>query len=284
MPEKKRFVVEGFLEGGLFIPKSDSNLPITSGRAALTRYAILEQNLLQRPSRKIFLGLEIPVDVDRVCVAFQEMEAFVRALAIEKNVPVTVDFFNMTDKPEEWPEGIGFLETRNFPLCLSKWEPVDHFKDPKNRVRRGFNTSTAATTANLGSVLEERHQAFSTHNNYRSELVKDYLAGLDAQYNHPSLAMLYFFKVLERVGKKEYGNPNKSAMTEKTMDKIIKELDTDLSNAEKTEAKSVLRWRHKKSEAHLVTEGAPTYDELRLCKKMARLVLNRRIDKQASSV
>lgn len=54
MAEKKRWVVEGFLEGNLFIPESDSNLPITSGMAALTRYVILEQNLLQRPSRKIF--------------------------------------------------------------------------------------------------------------------------------------------------------------------------------------------------------------------------------------
>jgi hypothetical protein len=129
----------------LFIPESSSNLPVISGTATLTRYAILEQNLLQRPSRKIFWGLEIPVDVDHVCVAFKEMEAFVRALATEKNVPVTVDILRMTDKPAEWPEGIGFLEVRNFPLCSSKWEPVDHLKDPKNRVRMAGTISTSAS-------------------------------------------------------------------------------------------------------------------------------------------
>jgi hypothetical protein len=96
--------------------------------------------------------------------------------------------------------------------------------------------------------------------------------------------MLYFFKVLERVGKQEYGSRDKGAMTKGTRDQIIREMGNELSNAEKTKAQSVLRWRHRKSEAHLVTEGAPTNDELRLCKKMARLVLNRRIDKQASSV
>lgn len=214
-----------------------------------------------------------------MCVAFQEMEALVRALATVKDVPVTVDILCMTDKPEEWPQGIGFLEARNFPPCLSNWEPVDHLKDPKNRVRMGGSISTVATTANLGSVLEEQHQTFSSHDKYQSELVKDYLAGLDAEHKHPSLAMLYYFKVLERVGREEYKNPDKGAMTEQTRDKIIKEMDAKLSDAEKTKALHVLRWRHRKSEAHLVTEGAPTNDELQLCKKMARLVLMRRIAK-----
>jgi len=277
MAEKKKWVVEGFLEGNLFIPKSGSNLPVMSGTATLTRYAILEQNLRQRPSRKIFLGLEIPVDVNDVCVAFQEMEVLVRALATEKNVPITVDIIHITDEPAQWPEGIGFLEVRSFPLCLSKWEPIDHFKDPKNRVRMAGEMSTSATTANLGTVLEERHRIFSNLDRYRSELVKDYLVGLDAEHKHPSLAMLYFFKVLERVGKQEYGDLSKGAMTEKTKDNIIKELATDLSEDEKTEAEHVLRWRHQKSEAHLVAEGAPTNNELRLCKKIAHLVLNRRI-------
>ena len=90
MAENKKWVVEGFLEGHIYIPKSNSVLPIESGKVNLTHYAILEQNLLQKRSRKIFLGLEIPSDVNDVCVAFQEMEAFVRAFAIEKNVPITV--------------------------------------------------------------------------------------------------------------------------------------------------------------------------------------------------
>lgn len=282
MAEKKRWVVKGFLEGNLFIPKSDSKLPVESGSVALTYYAILEQNLLRtlEPTRKmIFLGLEIPTDADHVCIAHQEMEAFIRALAVEKNVPVTVYILGMTEKKEEWPEGIGFLEARNFPLCSGKWEPVDHYKDPKNRVKLSGGLSTYNTTVNLGSVLERRHQAFSAHDAYRAELVKDYLAGLDAEPKHPSLAMLYYFKVLERVGKQEYGNPPKGAMNKKTMEALIRDMDTELTVAEKVKAPSLLRWRHTKSEAHLITEGYPTKDELQLCKKMARFFLERGLRK-----
>ncbi len=275
MAEKKKWVIEGFLEGNLFIPKSDSNFPIKSGRVALTHYAILEQNLLREPSRKIFLGLEIPTNVDDVCVMYQEMEAFTRALAIEKNVPITIYILSTTDKRKEWPEGIGFLEAQRFPLCSRKWEPVDHHKDPKNRVRMWVGSSSYATTVNLGSVLEERHQSFSAHDDYHSELVKDYIAGLDVERRHPSLGMLYYFKVLERVGKQEYRNPPKGAMNNKTMDALIGDMDTELTNAEKSQAPSVLRWRHTKSEAHLITEGSPTKDELQLCKKMARFFLER---------
>lgn len=275
MTGKKKWVVEGILEGNLFIPESDSNLPVKGGRALLTRYAILEQDLAQRPSRKILLGLEIPTNEDYVCIAYQEMEAFARALAIEKNVPITVYIHSMTDKQEEWPEAIEFLETPDFAACSGKWEPVEHYKDPKNRVKRWGGISSAATTVNLSSVLEGRHRDFSAHDCYRSELVKDYLAGLDVERGHPSLAMLYYFKVLERVGKTEYGNPPKRAMNNNTMNALIGDMRTELTDAEKDEARSVLRWRHTKSEAHVITEGMPTDGELQLCKKMAHYFLVR---------
>ena len=134
-----------------------------------------------------------------------------------------------------------------------------------------------APTTILGSVLEERHHAFLTHSDHQSGLVKDYLAGLDAEVKFLSLSLLFYFKVLERVGKEEYGNPAKGAMTDETMKSLIKKIGNELTNSEKKQAPSVLRCRHNKSEAHLIVEGAPTRDELQLCKKMARFFLERAI-------
>lgn len=281
MGETNRWVVEGTLEGGLYIPNKDTNLlPVKRGTVALTRYAIMEQNLQRHftawPQKMIYLGLEIPAKADPVCVAWQEMEALVRALAIQKNTPITVRIIKMTNKPEEWPEGIDFLKTRDFPVCSEEWEPAVHHKDPKNRVRYSA-FSTAATTANLGSTLEKWHRAFSGHDEYQSEFVEDYLAGLDVESREPSLAMLYYFKVLERIGKQEYGEPVKGAMKDKTLNAIIADLDTELTEDEKKRAKDINRWRHTKSEAHLITEGLPTSNEVELCKKLACLAIRKRV-------
>jgi len=281
MGDTNRWVVKGVLEGGLHIPKKDSIFPVERGTVALTRYAIMEQNLQRHftrwpPEKMIHLGLEIPTEADDVCVAWQEMEAFVRALAIQKNVPITVRIIEMTDKPEEWPEGIEFLITRYFPVCSEEWTPAVHHGDPKNRVR--FSAfSGSATTAGLGLTLEKRHKKFLVHDKYRSELVKDYIAGLDVESKELSLAMLYYFKVLERIGKQEYGNPAKGAMKDITLKAIIKELDTELTVEERQSLKAINRWRNKKSEAHLVTEGLPTRVELGLCKKLARLAILKRV-------
>ena len=280
MAETNRWVVEGTLEGGLYIPEKDRKLPVKRGTVALTRYAIMEQNLQRHftawPQKMIYLGLEIPAEADHVCVAWQEMEAFVRALAIQKNVPITVQIIEMTDKPEEWPKGIGFLKARDFSICSGNWEPVLHHKDPKNRVRSsGFSMS--ATTVDLGLTLEDRHKDFSGHNKYQSELVKDYIAGLDVESRELSLAMLYYFKVLERIGKQEYGDPAKGAMKNKTLNAIITDLDAELTQDEKKRAKLINRWRHTKSEAHLITEGLPTRAELELSKKLARLAILKKV-------
>lgn len=281
MAETNRWVVEGTLEGGLYIPEKDSKLPVKRGTVALTRYAIMEQNLQRHftawPQKMIYLGLEIPTVADHVCVAWQEMEAFVRALAIQKNVPITVRIIKMTNKPEEWPKGIEFLKARDFSICSGNWEPVVHHKDPKNRVRYSGSISTAATTVALGLTLEERHKDFSSHNKYQSELVKDYTAGLDVESRELSLAMLYYFKVLERIGKQEYGDPVKGAMKDSTLNAIITDLDAELTEDEKKRAKLINRWRHTKSEAHLITEGLPARAELELSKKLARLAILKKV-------
>ncbi len=281
MGDTNRWVVKGVLEGGLHIPKKDSNFPVEQGTAALTRYAIMEQNLQRHftrwpPEKMIHLGLEIPTVADHVCVAWQEMEAFIRALAIQKNVPITVQIIEMTNKPEEWPKGIEFLKARNLSICSEEWTPAVHHRDPKNRVRfSGFSVS--ATTAELGLTLEKQHENFLVHDEYRSELVKDYIVGLDVESKELSLAMLYYFKVLERIGKQEYGNPAKGAMKDKTLNAIINELGTELTVEERQSLKAINRWRNKKSEAHLVTEGLPTRVELELCKKLARLAILKRV-------
>jgi len=281
MGETNRWVVESTLEGGLYIPEKDRKLPVKCGTVALTRYAIMEQNLQRHftawPQKMIYLGLEIPAKADHVlCVAWQEMEAFGRALAIQKNASITVQISGMSDKPEEWPKGIGFLQARDFSQCSENWEPADHHKNSKNRVRfNGFGR--AATTANLGLMLEKQHRAFSCHDQYQSELVKDYLAGLDVESRELSLAMLYYYKVLERIGKQEYRNPARGTMTNRTLNAIIADLDTELTADEKKRAEGINRWRHKKSEAHLITEGLPAREELELCKKLSRLAILKRV-------
>lgn len=280
MGETNRWVVEGTLEGGLYIPEKDRKLPVKRGTVALTRYAVMEQNLQRHftawPQKMIYLGLEFPAKADHVCIAWQEMEAFVRALAIQKNIPITVRIIKMTNKPEEWPEGIDFLKTRDFPVCSEEWEPAVHHKDPKNRVRYSA-FSTAATTADLGLTLEKQHKDFSGHDKYRSELAKDYIAGLDVESRELSLAMLYYFKVLERIGKQEYGNPAKGTMKDRTLNAIIDDLDTELTVEERQSLKAINRWRNTKSEAHLVIEGLPTRAELELCKRLARLAIRKRV-------
>lgn len=280
MGDVKRWVVTGVLNGGLYIPNKENNLPVERGIVALTHYAIMKQNLhrtsISGQSRIIYLGLEIPAKTDHVCVAWQEMEAFVRALAIQKNASITVQISEMSDKPEEWPTGIGFLQARDFSQCSENWEPADHHKNSKNRVKfNGFGR--VATTANLGLMLEKQHRAFSCHDQYQSELVKDYLAGLDVESRELSLAMLYYYKVLERIGKQEYRNPARGAMTNRTLNAIIADLDTKLTADEKKRAEGINRWRHKKSEAHLITEGLPAREELELCKKLSRLAILKRV-------
>lgn len=280
MSDAKRWVVTGVLEGGLHIPKELSNFPVERGEVALTRYAVMVQNLQRRPARlpskTIHLGLEIPKEADHVCIAWQEMEAFVRALAIEKSVAITVRIIEMTDKPEEWPRGIEFLKSRDFPVCSENWEPAVHHNDPKNRVRSaGFGV--AATTANLGLTLEEQHRVFATHDKYHSELVKDYIAGLEVESKELALAMLYYFKVLERIGKQEYGDSKKGAMKERTLNAIIESLGNEFVADEKKLGKAIVRWRHNKSEAHLITEGSPTRAQLEVCKKAAWLPIRKRV-------
>jgi len=50
--------------------------------------------------------------------------------------------------------------------------------------------------------------------------------------------------------------------------RIIKDLEEALSEDEQIQAKSIIRYRNEKSEAHLVKE-MPSREELALCKKMA---------------
>jgi hypothetical protein len=269
----EKWVVKGIIEGNIFIPRED-NLPVWEGRIYLTKYAIFDQNI-SRNVKKIFLGLNIPSDADHVCVAFQEMEAFIRALSINKDVPITAHAISMTNKQEEWPEGIDFKDAYISPKCKNNWEPFYHFKDPKNRLKLNGGWSSVVLIRDIDTPIDKQHQEFLIHNEYQQELVKDYLIGLDVQNKHPSLAMLYFFKVLERVGKVEYGNPPKKAMIDKTRRAIINDLGSEFSQEEKRLANSIDRWRHTKSEAHLVTKGMPSNEELRLCRKIAQYFLKR---------
>ncbi|HEX9897197.1 MAG TPA: hypothetical protein VGA85_06025 [Dehalococcoidales bacterium] len=280
MGDTKRWVVTAEIEGPLYIRKrGNTSLPEILATTALTYYAMIEQKW---PAEVLYLGLEIPTNTDPLCVAYQEMEAFLRALAIEKQAPITArNFLEMTDRPEKWPKGIGFLYARDFPQCSRGWQPVDHYKDPKNRVRSPFTSNYAASLeagrTDSDAILEKLNQAFAGHSQYQQALVKDYLAGLDNEFKEPSLSMLYFYKVLERIGKKEHSGPKRGTLTTNTLEAIIHELNTDLTAHEKQNAKDINRWRHNKSEAHLVTEGLPTVDELALCKKIARLAVLRRV-------
>jgi len=275
MYETRQWVLETHMESRLFILNKENNLPAKRTREFLTPYALLEQNMLSSPRQKLFLGLEIPTNADHVCLAYQEAEAFARSLGINRDVPVTLHVIGMTDKPEEWPQGIDFLRVRSFSQCSVKWAPVDHYRDPKNRVTFAGAFSTAATTRGLCTVLQEQHSQFCQHDDYRAELTKDYLAALNAEPKHPSLAMLFYAKVLERIVKREYRNPKNQFMNDRTRDALIRDMNLELTDSERSAARDVLLWRHNKSEAHLITMGAPTQDELRLCKKMARFFLTR---------
>jgi len=270
----EKWVVTCALEGGLFINEDGKFLPATKGRKAITNYAILEQNLLKKPSRFLHVGLNIPADVDQVCVAFQEMEAFLMALSIELNVSITGYEFHMTAKPEEWPKDIEFKKANGFEVCKEDWEPVQNFEDPKNRIRLdGF--SGFHLTSDLRPSLDEKHKLFTKIDDYQTKLIKDYIAGLDTEYKQPSLAMLYFFKVLERVGKKEYGANQHRSLSTGTLTSMIGDLDDTFTPKEMELAESACRWRHKQSEAHLVTEGVPSKESLRVCKKMAQYFMKR---------
>ncbi len=270
----KKWVVTCAIEGGLFINEDGKFLPATKGREAITNYAILEQNRLKKPSRFLHVGLEIPADVKQVCVAFQEMEALLMTLSIELNVSITGYEFQMTAKPEEWPSDIEFKKANDYEVCKENWEPVQHFEDPKNRIRAdGF--SGFHLTSDLRPSLAEKHKLFTKINDYQTKLIKDYLAGLDTANNQPSLAMLYFFKVLERVGKKEYGADQHRSLTMAPLRRMIGDLDSTFIAREKELAESACRWRHNQSEAHLVTEGVPSKESLRVCKKMAQYFMKR---------
>lgn len=273
--EMERWVVEGFLEGHIFIPENDNNLPTIHGRVKLAPYAILEQDLHQRNPMRIFLGLEIPNGVDHVYVAWQEMEAFVRAIGIEKNVPVSANIINMTNKPEKWPNGIDFLKSRNFPV-KNDWTPAEHFEDIKNRVRFAGDIHGNRKLEEFDARIENLHKPILVFNKDISQLIKDYMMGLEVENVHPSLAFLYYFKVLEYVGKKEYNDTNKT-MKNQTVTEMIQVMNNELNDKEKEKAKDILKTRHIASEAHSQT-SKPNKHVLNVCKKMARFFLIRKIN------
>ncbi|MHA2123426.1 MAG: hypothetical protein ACW990_19685 [Promethearchaeota archaeon] len=284
MSETKKWVVEGLLAGQIHIPEEKNNLPTTYGELKLTPYTYFIQNLnlSELWSRKIYLGLEIPNKYDNVFIAWQEMETFARALGLAKNVWISVNILKMTDKPEEWPRDTDFLKSRIFSSYEESWQPVDHFRDIKNRVR---NLAANPPKGSGGLPLKESEDSVEVMNNpilvndnYISELIKDYMMGLEEERSHPSLALLYYFKVLERVGKTEFGEIlKKGSLSSKTMKKMINEVANELTTEEQNKSQQILRLRHGKSEAHLKTEGLPDRQQLIPCKKMSRFFILRAI-------
>ena len=236
----------------------------------LTPYAFIEQNANQfDPMKmKIYLGLEVPTNRNVNYVVWHEMETFIRALCILKDVQISGDVYEIIYEHERWPEGIRFLKSRDYPGYTQTWGPVDHYKDPKNRLRfDGF--SPMAEAENL-DALERFHMPELLNNEYLSDLIKDYVKGLEAVYKHLSLAFLYFFKVLERIGKNEFKDSSPS-MSTRTLGQLIDSVAKDLKGEEKVRAQRLVKIRHTMSEAHLVTEGQPSIDDVRLCKKIARV-------------
>lgn len=280
MNNNEKWVVEGFLEGGIHIPNTENNLPVKTGSIALARYAILEQNMagmsIRVPTKIIYLGLDIPETSDHVCIAFQEMESLARAISIEYDSWIVVQITKMTNKEAEWPYGIEFLKSRQFDICTPDWQPSKHLQAPKNRIRLGIRDigGVGVPIRTPPSALEERHRLFTSLNEYQSYLLKEYLSGLEVP---STVAILRFFHVLERVGKDEYGSPAKRSLTTKAFQCIINEIKHQLSDSELEASESILRWRHTKSEAHLLTEGPPAQTELRLCQKISRHILLNRL-------
>jgi hypothetical protein len=275
----KKWVVEGFLSGAIYIPEANNNLSVSQGKVKLTPYAILTQELTRKGDmrKKICLGLEIPENKDHVCIACNEMESFIRALGLANNIPIEIKSLSMTANSEKWPEGIDFLRAGDYKVCRDNWEPADHNSDVKNRVRfHGFG-HPFKTTSNLNPQFKKLHNEILVNDEYISELIKDYMMGLDIEYKHQPLAMLYYFKVLERVGKEEYNNPKGGTMTQKTIDALVKDMGGELTEKEQQKGKFIPRWRHNKSEAHLIMEGKPDRQELAICKKMARWFIMRSI-------
>lgn len=285
MNNTKRWVVEGLLAGQVHIPNKENNLPASYGELKLTPYAFLVQNLHLRElwDKKIYLALEIPTNDDHVFIAWQEMETFIRALGMEKNVWISVNILRMMDKPKEWPEGIEFLRARIFPLYNDSWQPVDHHEDIKNRVRNlAANPPKGSGGLSLKEFepgVERLNNPILVNDNYISELIKDYMMGLEEDPSHPSLALLYFFKVLERVGKTEFGETlKKGSLSTKTMKKMINDMGNELTDDEKIMAGNIPRWRHNMSEAHLMIEGMPEREKIFLCKKIARFFVLKAIN------
>ena len=278
MSNYKQWVVEAFLTGPLYIPKKDKNLPITRGRTNITPYAILEQDLKQREpyKKRILLGLEIQSDSNHGCIAFQELEVFIRTLSIIKNVPLYAYPPIMTKNKKEWPKGIEFLKAKDHKICSTDWQPYMHFKDPKNRVKHNGHSSLAITE-DLGEEFLNHHQRFYNLNDYQVGLLKDYLFGLEAENRQPSLAFLYFFKVIERVGKNKYND--KKTIRSSTMKRILDELEYDFSEDQLRIANFIPRNRHTKSEAHLMDEGMPSDEELRVCRLVSYLLIQKELVK-----
>lgn len=285
MNNTKRWVVEGLLAGQVHIPNKENNLPASYGELKLTPYAFLVQNLhLREPlDKKIYLALELSTNDDHVFIAWQEMETFVRALGMEKNVWISVDILGMTDKPEKWPEGIEFLKRRTFSFYKDSWQPVDHYRDIKNRVRNLAKNppkkSGSLSLKSFESGIERMNNPILVNDDYISELIKDYLMGLEEERSHPSLALLYFFKVLERVGKKEFGEKvKKGSLSLETMKNMINDMGNELTTEKEVMAKKILQSRHTMSEAHLMDGGKPGREKLFPCKKMARFFVLKAIN------
>jgi hypothetical protein len=285
MKNTKRWVVEGLLAGQVHIPNEENGLPASYGELKLTPYAFLVQNLhLREPvDKKIYLALEIPTNDDHVFIAWQEMETFIRALSMKKNVWISVDILGMTDKTEKWPEGIEFLKTRTFSFYKYSWQPVDHYRDIKNRVRNLAKnppkSSGSLSLKSFESDVERMNNSILVNDDYISKLIKDYIMGLEEERSQPSLALLYFCKVLERVGKTEFGeNLKKGFLSSKTMRNMIAEIGEELTIEENVMANKILRLRGNMSEAHLMVEGEPDRKDLFICKKMARFFVLKAIN------
>jgi hypothetical protein len=274
MTERVKYVVTGELDRSVFILRNEPNLPAAPARIKITPYAIIDQKI---DETKIILGLNIPTNVDPFYISFQEMETFIRALGINTKVPMLVHIVRISDEPKDRPTDLDYLDSRDYSILKTKWGMYHHFQDIKNRVRGNRDTQAVVSLGDNNIEISRLHSNLLIENEYLSDLIKDYQMGVEAKRRHPSLALLYFFKVLESVGKHEYDD-KAPTMQKKTLMLMIDDAKGMLTEEELVKARDIIRWRNTKSEAHNITEGLPNDEEILICHKLAFFLFYRTLN------
>lgn len=259
------WIVEGRIQSGLALRWHDGHgVPLTSEQLVLDDRIELRQRFQQEMAPAIRFGVRCADGTDHVAAGYLIAEEIALSISVHWNTPVRIEILSL-----EWAGGWNrpLFDAREIPPPKAG-DLATHNADPRNRTRAQVMWG-AIPLLHPGEGRVKTFRFAKVQGGLARDCVRDYLLGRDMEASLPSFAMVLYFKVAERIGKDLYRDRSRSLAT-KTLDRMIADLGGKLAPEEARQLRQAfIRWRHAKSEAHLLPGGQPTPGGLRLARKFA---------------